>query len=142
MEAPCTPIEVNLGEQLYHQRAESEKSANQIEHRGVVSDDVASVIIGGASSSRVVPPEIKRYHGDDGENCQCCIHAPDATRCRRNPLPLGRFLPLVGGVFLGSLTIKGDSLIAIPLDGSGAAREVAFLPDEGHGFLSEVLAAY
>lgn len=69
MEAPCTPIEVNLGEQLYHQRAEREKSADQIEHRGVVADDVASVIIGGVSSSRVVPPEVKRYHGDDSENC-------------------------------------------------------------------------
>ena len=142
MEAPCTPIEVNLGEQLYHQRAESEKSANQIEHRGVVSNNVAAIIIGGYPCSRVVPPEVKRYHGDDGENCQCCIHNPDTTRCRRSPLLLGRLLPLFGGVFPKSVTIECDSLVAVPPDSSGAAREVTFLPDEGHGFLSEVLAAY
>ena len=47
VEAPCTPIEMSLGEQLYHQRAESEKSANQIEHRGVVADDVTAIIVGG-----------------------------------------------------------------------------------------------
>ena len=141
LEAPRPRLR-RLGEQFYHQRAESEKSANQIEHHGIVSDDVAAIIIGDYPCSRVVPPEIKRYHGDDGENCQCCIHNPDATRCRRSPLPLGRFLPLVGGVFLRSVAIEGNSLIAVPPDGSGALREVALLPDEGHGFLSEMLAAH